>query len=375
MFVQDLRKPLIKLLDPDNPELPQHDQTSAPPRDVLMSEKEDDWRKPFIDIILDQLVPDDKVERERITRRSANYIVIGTDLYRKAASTGILIKCILGPEGLQLLAEIHIGECGCHAASTNLVGKAYRSGFYWPTAMTDAKALVKRCKVCQFFAKQQQLPAKALRTILPSLPFALWGLDSMGPFRTAPGGYKHILEVVDKFTKWIEVRPVAKVTSEEVAKFIRDITHHFCVPNRIITNLGKAFTIFTFWDFCQENTIDVYYSSIAQVQCNGQIERADIMVLLALYDDAFNYATQWLAELPHVIWGLRTQVSTVIGFSPFFLVYGPEAILPTDVAFRAPCIQFYEEGEVEQARHVDLDNLEEQRLAAVMRQDRHDRQL
>jgi ribonuclease HI len=42
VFVQDLRKPSIKLLDPDNPELPQHDQTTAPPRDVLMSEKEDD---------------------------------------------------------------------------------------------------------------------------------------------------------------------------------------------------------------------------------------------------------------------------------------------------------------------------------------------
>jgi hypothetical protein len=53
MFVQDLRKPLIKLLDPDNPELPQHDQTSTPPRDVLMLEKEDDWCKPFIDFILD----------------------------------------------------------------------------------------------------------------------------------------------------------------------------------------------------------------------------------------------------------------------------------------------------------------------------------
>jgi hypothetical protein len=58
-----------------------------------MSEKEDDWRKPFIDFIVDQLVPDDKAERERITRRSANYVVIGSDLYRKAASTGILMKC------------------------------------------------------------------------------------------------------------------------------------------------------------------------------------------------------------------------------------------------------------------------------------------
>jgi hypothetical protein len=60
-----------------------------------MSEKEDDWRKPFIDIILDQLVPDDKAERERTTRRSTNYVVIGSDLYRKVASSGILMKCIL----------------------------------------------------------------------------------------------------------------------------------------------------------------------------------------------------------------------------------------------------------------------------------------
>jgi hypothetical protein len=95
VFVQDLRKPSIKLLDPDIPELCQHDQTSAPPRDVLMSEKEDDWSKPFIDFILDQLVPDDKAERERIRRQSVNYVVIGTDLYRKAASIGILTKCIL----------------------------------------------------------------------------------------------------------------------------------------------------------------------------------------------------------------------------------------------------------------------------------------
>jgi hypothetical protein len=95
-----------------------------------MYKKEDDWHKPFIDFILDQLVPEDKVEYERITRRSANYVAIGIDLYRKATCTGVFMKCILRSEGLQLLAEIHSGECGCHAASANLVGKAYRSGFY-----------------------------------------------------------------------------------------------------------------------------------------------------------------------------------------------------------------------------------------------------
>jgi hypothetical protein len=62
VFVQDLRKPSIKLLDPDNPKPSSNDQSSAPPCDVLMSKKEDDWCKPFIDFIIDQLIPDDKAE-------------------------------------------------------------------------------------------------------------------------------------------------------------------------------------------------------------------------------------------------------------------------------------------------------------------------
>jgi hypothetical protein len=151
------------------------------------------------------------------------------------------------------------------------------------------------------------------------------------------------------------------------------------VPNRIITDLGTAFTGSVFWDFCQDNLIDISYSSVAHPRCNGQVERANGMVLQALkdciYDDASNYATRWLAELPHVIWGLRTQVSSATGFSPFFLVYGSEAILSTNVTFGTPQIQIYEEGDAEQTRRIDLDSLEEQRLTAVMRQARYDQQL
>jgi IS30 family transposase len=122
----------------------------------------------------------------------------------------------------------------------------------------------------------------------------MWGLDAVGPFCTTPGGYKHILVTVDKFTKWIEVQPVAKVTSKEAVKFIEDIKHRLGVPNRIITDLGAAFTGSVFWDFCQDNLIDVYYSSVTHPRCNGQVERANGMVLQALKDriyyDASNYA-------------------------------------------------------------------------------------
>jgi hypothetical protein len=293
-----------------------------------MAKVEDDWRLDFIAYIMEKCVPEDKVESEKIVRRATNYVIIGTELYRRSASNGVLMKCILQSKGLELLQEIHGGECGNHAASANLVGKACRSGFYWPTALADAQDLVRRCKGCQFFTKQQHVPAQVLRTIPASWPFAIWGLDSVGPFKMAPNSYKHILVAVDKFTKWIEVRAVTTVMSKEATKFIEDITHRFGVPNRIVTDLGKTITGSDFWDIYHDSLIDVYYSSVAHPWCNGQVERANGIVLQAIkdsiFDDALQYTTRWHAELPHVIWGLRTHVSLVTGYSPFFLVYGSE---------------------------------------------------
>jgi hypothetical protein len=52
-----------------------------------------------------------------------------------------------------LLTEIHGGECGSHSSSRTLVGKAFRHGFYWLTALQDAAELVKSCKACQFHGK------------------------------------------------------------------------------------------------------------------------------------------------------------------------------------------------------------------------------
>jgi hypothetical protein len=131
----------------------------------------DDWREPIIRYIRNEKELDDKNTAERIARQSAHYTLIGETLYRRGAS-GVLMKCILSATGKQLLDEVHAGQCGVHAASRTLVGKVFRSGFYWPTAKSDAAELVQRCEACQYLSKQQHLPAQQLQTIPVTWPFA-----------------------------------------------------------------------------------------------------------------------------------------------------------------------------------------------------------
>jgi hypothetical protein len=45
-------------------------------------------------------------------------------------------------------------------------------------------------------------------------PFAVWGLDLIGPLQKAPGGFTHLFVAVDKFSKWIEARLIAQINSE-----------------------------------------------------------------------------------------------------------------------------------------------------------------
>ena len=86
------------------------------------------------------------------------------------------------------MREIHEGECGRHAAAKSLVEKAFRHGFFWLTANADAERLVKTCKGCQKYAKQAHVLADQLRTIPITWPFAVWGLDMVGPFKRTPSG-------------------------------------------------------------------------------------------------------------------------------------------------------------------------------------------
>jgi hypothetical protein len=65
--------------------------------------------------------------------------------------------------------------------------------------VADATRIVRSYRGCQFYARQTYLPAQTLQTIPTTCPFAVWGLDLVGPLQKAPGGFKHLLVAIDKF--------------------------------------------------------------------------------------------------------------------------------------------------------------------------------
>jgi hypothetical protein len=259
------------------------------------------------------------------------------------------------------------------------VGNAFRQGFYWPTAVTDASKIVRTCEGCQFYTRKTNLPAHVLQTIPVTWPFTVWELDIVRPLRKAPGGYTHLLVAIDKFSKWVEVRPITNLRAEQAVTFYTDIVYRFGVPNSIITDNGSQFTGRKFLEFCDKFHIRVDWAAVAHPQTNGQVERANGMILQGLkpriIDRLNKSGRKWLQELLAVVWSLRTTPSRATGFTPFFLVHGAEAILPKDLEYRSPRVQGYDEGANQRAREDSLDQLDEARTVALMHSARYQQSL
>jgi ribonuclease HI len=289
VFSRDIDQPFVKIDD-----TPEPDETSAKPEAPSATEGEalhiegerngvapnQNWQTPYLQYLHRGELPLDKAEAQRLARRAKSFVLLGDEkeLYHRSPSS-VLQRCIFVAEGQELLQGIHSGACGHHAAPRALVGNAFQQGFYWPTAMADATRIVRSCQGCQFYARQTHLPAQALQTIPITWPFAVWGLDLVGPLQKALGGFLHLLVAIDKFSKWIEVRPLTNIRSEKAVAFFTNIIHHFGVPNSIITDNGTQFIGKKFLNFCEDHHIHVDWATVAHPITNGQVERANDMIL------------------------------------------------------------------------------------------------
>ena len=105
------------------------------------------WAQQIVHFLQTGELPEEQEEAERVARQSSMCQFVNKTLYRRRLN-GVKLKCIHREDGQKLLAEIHGGICGHHIGARALVGKAFRQGFFWSTALQDATAQVTKCEAC-----------------------------------------------------------------------------------------------------------------------------------------------------------------------------------------------------------------------------------
>jgi hypothetical protein len=114
------------------------------------------------------------------------------------------------------MKEIHAGVCRDHIGYMPLLGTVFRQGIYWPKAASDAVDLVQKCENYQKCARDQKQPSSLTQIIQPTWPLQRWGLDLLGPLPPTQGNLKYVVVAVEYFSKWIEAKPLAMITSATV---------------------------------------------------------------------------------------------------------------------------------------------------------------
>jgi hypothetical protein len=187
-----------------------------------------------------------------------------------------------------------------------------------------------------------------------------WGLDLLGPLPPAQGNLRYVVVAVEYFSKWIEAKPLATITSVTVQNFFwQNIVYRFGVPKAITVDNGTQFDAEAFKEFCDQIGTKIHFASVRHPESNGLVERANGIIMTGIMKLIFNqHRGKWPDELIKVV-----TVSRSTGFTPFKLLFGDEAITPKEA--KVGSIRTAASAEDEVDYHMAKDTIEGTRLQAV----------
>jgi hypothetical protein len=187
----------------------------------------------------------------------------------------------------------------------------------------------------------------------------------LGPLPPAQGNLKYVVVAVEYFSKWIEAKPLATITSVTVQKFFwQNIVCRFGVTKAITMDNGTQFDVEAFKDFCDQIGTKIHFASVRHLESNGLVERANGIIMTGIMKIIFNQPKgKWPDELIKVVWSHNTTASRSIGFTPFKLLFGDEAITPEEA--KAGSIRTTASTEDEADYQVTKDIIEGTKLQAI----------
>ena len=329
-------------------------------------ENKESWILPIKKYIQDGEIP--KNENPKAFRMKVSRFTIINDMLYKKSLAGPYLRCLEEPEIQEVLEDIHAGDCGNHVGGRALFSKILRTGYFCPAMKKDAMQYSQKCEACQRHANILHQPAEPLYPISSSWPFMKWGMDIVGKLPKAPGGKVFMLAMTDYFSKWIEAEAFVQVREKEVISFIkRNILTRFGIPAEIVCDNGSQFIGKRTTNFCTSWGIKMITSTPVHPQANGQAESSNKIIINNLKKKLGDKKGRWAEELPFVLWADRTTSKNATGQTPFSLVFGAEAVIPTEVVIPTARISMQNPEANKESLIQDLDTVDEIRDIARIR--------
>jgi len=255
-----------------------------------------------------------------------------------------LLLCLTELETEGIIDQFHIGFCGGHYAWRATTYKILRGGFYWPRLLLQVGAKVRGCFPCQMFAGKQKLAALPLVPSIVSTSFSQWGLYFVGEIHpTSSNQHRWILTATYYFTKWVEAIQVINATDSLVIKFIEEnILSIFSCPTQIVIDNATTFSSAKMIDFFQKYQILLHHSTPYYPQGNSLSESSNKILVKVIKKALVDHNKSRDSHLIYAVWANRITPKRSTGKSPFQLVYGKDAIFPTNLAF--PVLKFLQDS-------------------------------